>query len=190
LRLEVHSTRRLRTPEQRIESKMISSSVIVALLGIIVPCAGWHTGLVRCSFGGSQLPAAALPGRNALLCRVLGGSSAASLRSSAGTSRSEAESVLGRFDQEQQRIAKEGFGGVREGFGGGTSAAKWAEAHPDWSALRGAVLALSGESEKVRSTVNACDRVSHAAACAAVDELAGAERQRKGYKPIGRLMVH
>ena len=61
----------------------------------------------------------------------------------------EAERVLGSFDREQQRVAKEGFNGQREGFGGGTSAAKWAAAYPDWPALRDAVLTIADESEQV-----------------------------------------
>ena len=61
----------------------------------------------------------------------------------------DAERLLENFDREQLRVAKEGFGGTPEGFGGGTSAAKWAEAHPDWPALRKAVLALTDVSEQV-----------------------------------------
>ena len=37
----------------------------------------------------------------------------------------------------------------REGFGGGTSAAKWAAAYPDWPSLRDAVLTIADESEQV-----------------------------------------
>jgi len=65
--------------------------------------------------------------------------------------RKEAEHILGAFDQEQQRAAREGFEGQREGFGGGTSAAKFAEAcRPDWPQLQRAVLSLASDSEKVR----------------------------------------
>jgi len=60
-----------------------------------------------------------------------------------------AERLLENFDREQLRVAKEGLGGTREGFGGGTSAAKWAVAYPDWAALRKAVLALTDVSEQV-----------------------------------------
>ena len=61
----------------------------------------------------------------------------------------DAQRLLENFDREQLRVAKEGFGGTREGFGGGTSAAKWAVAYPDWPALRKAVLALTDVSEQV-----------------------------------------
>ncbi len=77
---------------------------------------------------------------------------------------SDAERVLAAFDAEQQRIAREGLGGVREGFGGGTSAARWAAAHPDWPALRSAVLALAGESEKVMMGICAEDAFEGVAA--------------------------
>jgi hypothetical protein len=61
----------------------------------------------------------------------------------------DAQRLLENFDREQLRVAKQGFGGTREGFGGGTSAAKWAAAYPDWPALRKAVLALADVSEQV-----------------------------------------
>jgi hypothetical protein len=77
---------------------------------------------------------------------------------------SDAERVLAAFDTEQQRVAREGLGGVREGFGGGTSAARWAAAHPDWPALRSAVLALAGESEKVMMGICAEDAFEGVAA--------------------------
>ena len=77
---------------------------------------------------------------------------------------SDAERVLAAFDAEQQRVAREGLGGVREGFGGGTSAARWAAAHPDWPALRSAVLALAGESEKVMMGICAEDAFEGVAA--------------------------
>jgi len=78
--------------------------------------------------------------------------------------RGDAERVLAAFDAEQQRVAREGFGGVREGFGGGTSAAKWAAAHPDWPALRSAVRTLAGESEKVMMGICAEDAFEGVAA--------------------------
>ena len=78
--------------------------------------------------------------------------------------REEAESLLAAFDEEQQRIAKEGFGGVREGLGGGTSAAKWAAVYPDWPALRNAVLTLTGESERVMLGICAEDAFEGVAA--------------------------
>jgi len=81
-----------------------------------------------------------------------------------GMPRGDAERVLAAFDAEQQRVAREGFGGVREGFGGGTSAAKWAAAHPDWPALRSAVRTLAGESEKVMMGICAEDAFEGVAA--------------------------
>lgn len=129
----------------------------LALLGsllLIVPCAAWRSGPVAVYGPPLRAPVAANAFRRRVrTCRTGGRCSLGSVRSSAGMARSEAERVLGRFDKEQQRIAKKGFGGEREGFGGGTSAAKWAAAYPDWPALRGAVLALAGESEKVRRAV-------------------------------------
>ena len=74
-----------------------------------------------------------------------------------GSTLEAAESVLDSFDREHQRVAREGFRGEREGFGGGTSATKWAASHPNWPALRRAVLALSSQSEKVMLGICADD---------------------------------
>ena len=102
---------------------------------------------------------------------------------------SDAERVLAAFDAEQQRVAREGLGGVREGFGGGTSAARWAAAHPDWPALRSAVLALAGESEKVMMGICAEDAFEGVAALKEWVSALKLPRYRRGGRVCARALA-
>ena len=135
---------------ERMHAAAASRMLAVVMLTIPTPGSPWQLGCRAFSgFSEGHTSPMLAHGRVRRVCMPLFGG----LKSSAGEQPmmtiSHAERTLKTFDTEQQRIAREGFENVREGFGGGTSAAKWAASHPDWPALRSAVLALAHVSEKV-----------------------------------------